>query len=617
MSEKEAQISPKDSIEQSQEQTNNELREMISKIQRDHEEERLTHQLDISELKQQISEYSTPSSTSDQLTTPPDRRQTTRRTSIFFSAPSASEFYVAPGSVRTSVPKPPLLGSPSLNPYVNPTVPPVIQVLQADITYDNQLKVTSLEGLTYLSKQLQLLLSRHPGRQIKIAHMVSIPLRQNIVSSWNSHLTKKAISSGIESPEYMVNDWLTFDNDLVQEMLLEAARPRTRDQYSQELVRFLLKAIPQSPDINVENFNKIYFDPLMKSLQDLLHLHDLLSADTSNHSNNASRMPPTSYGTRETPGHIQLWIISLGSQKDAILNWLGKDELQKYKTLAPAIKYVRNKLMTARSESESRQDFQHQLTPIKYEDIRKTQGEFTQRQQVNFTPRQQYSAQSSQRSHGSHHRSSLAALSAPDNADDSYDDFYDDGDNDSYDDFFSPVPNLHKDNHHFLPDNMNTVDPLGMTPHENESIPFGVDDIHNSYDSGASYCAINSIHASSTSRNAISAAFRGYCSEAFVYGKCSRRDSGCQMDHSTAAQERCILSFALLTKRELSQHSDLPPWNLSSSHSPKPNASVPYSDARSLRPQPSTFTQPRTYGSNASHTGPPRTTPSTARPFLK
>lgn len=617
MSEKEAQIPPKDSIEQSQEQTNNELREMISKIQRDHEEERLTHQLDISELKQQISEHSTPSSTSDQLTTPPDRRQTTRRTSIFFAAPSANEFYVAPGSTRTSVPKQPMLGSPSLNPYVNPTVPPVIQVLQADITYDNQLKVISLEGLTYLSKQQQLLLSRYPGRQIKIAHMVSIPLRQDIVSSWNSHLTKKTISSGIESPEYMVNDWLTFDNDLVQEMLLEAARPRTRDQYSQELVRLLLKAIPQSPDINVENFNKIYFAPLMKSLQDLLHLHDLLSVDTSNQSNNASKMPPTSYGTRETPGHIQLWIISLGSQKEAILNWLGKDELQKYKTLAPAIKYVRNKLMTARSESESRQDFQHQLTPIKYEDIRKTQGESTQRQQVNFTPRQQYSAQSSQRSHGSHHRSSLAAISAPDNANDSYDDFYDDGYDDSYDDYFSPVPNLHKENHHFLSDNMDTVDPLRMTPNENESIPFVVDDTHNSYDPSASYCAINSINASSTSRNAISAAFRGYCSEAFVYGKCSRRDSGCQMDHSTAAQERCILSFALLTKRELSQHSDLPPWNLSSSHSPKPNASAPYSDARSLRPQPSTFTQPRTYGSSASYTGPPRTTPSTPRPFLK
>ena len=151
-----------------------------------------------------------------------------------------------------------------------------------------------------------------------------------------------------------------------------------------------------------------------------------------------TRPPTTSYGTRETPGHIQLWIISLGSQKDAILNWLGKDDLQKYKTLAPAIKYVRNKLMTARSESESPQDFQHQLTPIKYEDIRKTQGESTQRQQVNFTPRQQYSAQSSQRSHGSHHRSSLAAISAPDNANDSYNDFYDDGYDDSYDDLSSP-----------------------------------------------------------------------------------------------------------------------------------------------------------------------------------
>lgn len=121
MSEKEAPIFPSDSFEQSQKQTNDELREMMSKIQRDHEEERLTHQLDISELKQQIFDHSTPSSNTDRLTTPPDRRQTNRRSSYIFL--SASEFYIAPGLVLTSASKPAMLGSPSLNQYVNPTVP--------------------------------------------------------------------------------------------------------------------------------------------------------------------------------------------------------------------------------------------------------------------------------------------------------------------------------------------------------------------------------------------------------------------------------------------------------------------------------------------------------------
>ena len=61
---------------------------------------------------------------------------------------------------------------------------------------------------------------------------------------------KQTISTGIEEPEVMVNDWLSFDNDLGQDMLLEAVRPRTREQYSQELVRLLVKAIPQFPEIN-------------------------------------------------------------------------------------------------------------------------------------------------------------------------------------------------------------------------------------------------------------------------------------------------------------------------------------------------------------------------------
>ena len=126
------------------------------------------------------------------------------------------------------------------------------------------------------------------------------------------------------------------------------------------------------------------------------------------------------------------------------------------------------------------------------------------------------------------------------------------------------------------------------------------------------------INATQSYRTAISAAFRGYCSEVFVYGKCSRRDSGCTMDHSSAAQELCIKSFFLLSKRELSQHADQPPWRLPSTPFPsKISASTPYSNTRSLRPQPPTFNQPRTYGTDTSGGSGHRTASAPPRPYLK
>jgi hypothetical protein len=61
-------------------------------------------------------------------------------------------------------------------------------------------------------------------------------------------------------------------------------------------------------------------------------------------------------------------------------------------------------------------------------------------------------------------------------------------------------------------------------------------------------------------RSSISATFRGYCSELFVFGTCHRKDTGCSFDNSAAGQERCIQSFNLLAKRELASHANLPPW---------------------------------------------------------
>ena len=173
------------------------------------------------------------------------------------------------------------------SPLRSPANQAQIQVLQADIVYDRELKVCSLEGLQYLAKQLQLLSSKYPGREIETAHMVSFSLRPHVIAAWNSHCYKEFLITGIEAKELMVEDWLTLNNSTI---LFEAARPRTKELYARELILFLGKGIPQSPPVNTENFSRLFCIPLIKSLNDMLHLYALLSEDTSNTSNNRMKM---------------------------------------------------------------------------------------------------------------------------------------------------------------------------------------------------------------------------------------------------------------------------------------------------------------------------------------
>ena len=71
--------------------------------------------------------------------------------------------------------------------YNKPTsdIMPQIQILQNDVVYQNELKVSSLAGLKHLTKQLQISASMYPGRDIKMSHMVSYNLRPHFVANWN------------------------------------------------------------------------------------------------------------------------------------------------------------------------------------------------------------------------------------------------------------------------------------------------------------------------------------------------------------------------------------------------------------------------------------------------
>ena len=446
---------------------------------------------------------------------------------------------------------------------------PPIQVLQSDIVYEKELKVSSLEGMQYLAKQLQILSSKYPGRDIKLSHMVSYSLRPHVVAAWNSYCHQEAVITGLEPEEILVENWLSLSNDSVQAILIEAARPRTRELYSRDLVLFLGKGIPQSPPMSTDNFSKIFYAPLMKSLNDLIQLHDLLSEETSKFTNNKAKMPPTGYGTKESPGHIALWLISLGSQKDSVMQWLGKDNLTKYKTLDAAVKFVRAKLMEGRSNSEIRQDFDAKLTPIRYEEIRHTQGETNTRFQ---TPSYGHQVNSYEPTRA-REMPSRAGFSAIDLRPPSFKNPCDNHD------ALSDV-DTDEDNADFMNTETSEI-PVRSGDSLSGSPPLILEDAPDE-EHDASFAAITD---NPSARSAIAAAFRGYCSELFVYGKCNRRDHGCSLDHSSAGQERCIQSFNLLMKRELVAHSQLPPWNAIKPNQPavfvpRPTISTPRYDQR-------------------------------------
>jgi hypothetical protein len=389
----------------------------------------------------------------------------------------------------------------------------------------------------------------------------------------------------------MVEDWLSLSNDEVHSILIEAARPRTRELYSKELIMFLNRGIPQDIDISTDNFSKMFYVPLIKSLNNMLNLHDLLSQETSNHSNNTSKMPSTSYGTKESPGHVQLCIISLVNQKDAVLQWLGKDELVKHKTVQSAVKYIRSKLMEARTQSEARQDLDAKLTPIRYEEVIHTQAESYQRRQINQPTRPPFRTPDKKFA-DNRPRSTFSALHTSNFSDDftyplpSYDEDTFNDDDDNYDDkvfdqHLSSAPDSYPPNTEFHP-------PLREFPPPVSTFNADAD--------------------VSLFRSAIAATFRGYCCDLFVFGTCTKRNSGCTYDHSAAGQEMCINSFVLLSKRKLAAHTQLPPCqqnNIVTTRKP------PSSQSQYSRSNNQAFIQPRTYSqpappsaySNSYHSG--------------
>ena len=182
------------------------------------------------------------------------------------------------------------LGSPLINNSDQSTdhIKPQIAFIQNQVVYDVKLKVSSLSGLRFLFQQQQRVATKYPHSEILISHMVSFPLRQNVLAMYNSRRYDQFIRNGEEPEELMCEKWLTFDNKLVLEILVEACRPRTREQCAKEFIMFLSVAIPQKFKVNADNFSRDFYEPMMKSVHDLDHLSALFMKDTSIRTQNSN-----------------------------------------------------------------------------------------------------------------------------------------------------------------------------------------------------------------------------------------------------------------------------------------------------------------------------------------
>ena len=531
------------------------LMQMFLAFQEDSNLQRSKNSYDMDEFKTELAALRIPASPINHDTTMfPERQKDDRRTSMF-------------------------LGSPLSN-NSEQTAKPQITFIQNQVVYDVELKVSSLAGLRFLFQQQQRLATKYPHSEILISHMVSFNLQKTVLSTYNTRRYDQFIRNGEEPEELRVEKWLTFDNKLVLEILVEACRPKTREQCAKDFIMFLSISIPQKFKVNADNFSKDFYEPMMQSLHDLDHLSALFMKDSSIRSQNRSTVPVESFGTRENPGLIQVWILSLGIQKESILQLLGRDELQRFKTLQPAIKYIRYRLMDVRNQSEIKHDLDSRLTPVKYDDLHR--GETFTRQQTDFISREPNSSNfrpdNTQNTQYQPTRTSLASLHSYPN------------------DIFNDDEEEHDSMYNDSAENDDEFSVAYKDTQENPPVPTDID-----YPSHSDPTLI----AMGDIRSAVFSTYRGYCSELFVFGSCSKLQSGCKFDHSPAGLERCITSFTLLGKRELLQHSALPQPPI------RPSSTInhqnPYNTNRTYTPTVKPTTTHRTPESHGPHRtpGPP------------
>ena len=71
----------------------------------------------------------------------------------------------------------------------------------------SSIQVLQNERLQYLAKDIQLLSSNYPGRDIKLCYMVANTLPLHVIAAWNSLCHQESLMTGNEYEDILVEDW--------------------------------------------------------------------------------------------------------------------------------------------------------------------------------------------------------------------------------------------------------------------------------------------------------------------------------------------------------------------------------------------------------------------------
>ena len=170
---------------------------------------------------------------------------------------------------------------------------------------------------------------------------------------------------------------------------------------------------------------------------------------------------------------------------------------------------------------EIKHDLDSRLTPVKYDDLHR--GESFTRQQTDFVPRHQYASTSpfrTDRNQPTRYQPTKPSLAA-----------------------LHTYPN---NSYQGDEDHNSSIYEHSEGNEEDLSVAY-VDTQENPPEYQTHYEP--TLLSMSDVRSAIFSTYRGYCSELFVFGSCSKLQSGYKFDHSAATLELCINSFTLVSKR--------------------------------------------------------------------
>jgi hypothetical protein len=175
----------------------------------------------------------------------------------------------------------------------------------------------------------------YQGADVKLSHMVSDDMIDEVINHWNTLMSIKASERRLPRNRMAYRniskyDWYDLSNEIISEMVLERIRPLTSSDYIVDLYNYLKsKGISHDMPINYSNFVSIHYSNIIK-LSDLTEkMYETFNGESIT-LKQQSIIPPSVQPRAGIPSWFQTLLRALGAKVgSAFYNLIGAKEILK------------------------------------------------------------------------------------------------------------------------------------------------------------------------------------------------------------------------------------------------------------------------------------------------